>query len=117
MPQGGKRTTLRYREDARPLGVVQNRGTATHFCVRLVSEKRPRPQAPGNAPAAFRAHDGWLTGGDGSGVLDAKLLVRRAKEFVELRLGGPDDLVLQHLYQPIDRGIADYGLEHPVYLF
>ena len=36
------------------------------------------------------------------------------QEFVELRLGGPDNLVFQHLYQPVDRGIADCGLEHPV---
>jgi hypothetical protein len=49
-------------------------------------------------------------------VLDAKLVGSARQEFVELRLGGPDNLVLQHLYQPLDRGIADYGLEHPVAL-
>jgi hypothetical protein len=46
--------------------------------------------------------DGWLTGGDGSDVLDAKLLGPPRQEFIELRLGGPDNLVLQHLYQPVD---------------
>ena len=49
-------------------------------------------------------------------ALDAKLLGPPRQEFVELRLGGPDNLVLQHLDQPIDRGIADYGLEHPIVL-
>ena len=38
------------------------------------------------------------------------------QEFIELRLGGDDNLVLQHLYQPVDGGILDYGLEHPVVL-
>jgi len=47
-------------------------------------------------------------------LLDTKLLGPPGQEFVELRLGGPDNLVLQHLYQPVDRGIAVYGLEHPV---
>ena len=60
--------------------------------------------------------DGWLTGGHGSDVLDAKLLGPSRQKFVELRLGGPDNLVFQHLYQPLDRGISDYGLEHPVVL-
>ena len=60
-------------------------------------------------------HDGQsamrgLTGGDGSDVLDAKSLSSARQEFVELRLGGPDNLVLQHLYQPVDRGLAEYGL-------
>jgi hypothetical protein len=49
-------------------------------------------------------------------VLDAKFLGPPRQEFVELRLGGPDNLVLQYLYQPFDRGIADYGSEHPVVL-
>ena len=35
-------------------------------------------------------------------ILDAKLLGPARQEFVELRLGGPDNLVLQHLYQPVD---------------
>ena len=43
-----------------------------------------------------------LTGGDGSDVLDAKLFGPARQEFVELRLGGPDNLVLQHFYQPVD---------------
>src|SRR5262249_44794057 len=38
-------------------------------------------------------------------VLDTKLVRPPRQEFVELRLGGPDNLVLQHLFQPIDRGI------------
>jgi len=54
-----------------------------------------------------------LTGGDGSDGLDAKLIGPARQEFVELRLGGPDNLVLQYLYQPVDRRIANYGLEHP----
>src|SRR5215467_11662075 len=49
-------------------------------------------------------------------VLDAELVGPARQEFIELRLGGPDNLVLQHLYQPVDRGIADYGLERPVIL-
>jgi hypothetical protein len=57
-------------------------------------------------PRAAR-HDGQsamrgLTGGDGSDVLDAKSLSSARQEFVELGLGGPDNLVLQHLYQPVD---------------
>ena len=40
--------------------------------------------------------------GDGSDVLDAKLLGPPRQEFVELRLGRPDNLILQHLYQPLD---------------
>jgi hypothetical protein len=43
-----------------------------------------------------------LTGGDGSDVLDAKLVGPARQEFVELGLGGPDNLVLQHLYQSVD---------------
>jgi hypothetical protein len=35
-----------------------------------------------------------LTGGDGSDVLDAKFVGPAREEFIELRLGGPDDLVL-----------------------
>ena len=35
-------------------------------------------------------------------VLDAKLVGPARQEFIELRLGGPDDLVLQHLYQSPD---------------
>jgi len=42
-----------------------------------------------------------LTGGDGSDVLDAKFVGPAREEFIELRLGGPDDLDLQHLYQPV----------------
>jgi class 3 adenylate cyclase len=52
----------------------------------------------------------------GSEVFDVKLLGPPRQEFVELRLCGPDNLVLQHLHQPVDRGIADHGLEHPVVL-
>ena len=40
-------------------------------------------------------------------VLDAKLVGPARQEFIELRLSGPDTLVLQHLYQPVDRGIGD----------
>jgi len=39
-----------------------------------------------------------LTGGDGSDVLDAKYLGPPRQEFVELRLSGPANLVLLHLY-------------------
>ena len=39
---------------------------------------------------------------DALDVLDAKLLGPPRQEFIELRLGGPDNLVLQHLYQPVD---------------
>jgi hypothetical protein len=35
------------------------------------------------------------------GVLDAKLVGPARQEFIELRLGGSDNLVLQHLYQPV----------------
>ena len=35
-------------------------------------------------------------------VLDAKLLGPPRQEFIELRLGGPDNLVLEYLYQPVD---------------
>ena len=42
-----------------------------------------------------------LTGGDDSDVLDAKSLGPPLQEFIELRLGGSDDLVLQP-YQPLD---------------
>src|SRR5262249_8346041 len=35
-------------------------------------------------------------------VLDAKLFSSPRQEFVGLRLCGPDNLVLQHLYQPFD---------------
>ena len=35
-------------------------------------------------------------------VLDAKLVGPACQEFIELRLGGPHDLLLQHLYQPVD---------------
>jgi hypothetical protein len=56
-------------------------------------------------PRAAR-HDGQsamrgLIGGDGSDVLDAKLIGPARQEFVELRLRGPDNLVLQHFYQPV----------------
>src|SRR5262245_28635286 len=64
------------------------------------------------APAGA-ASRGTLAGSD---ILNAKLLRPPCQEFVELRLGGPDNLFLQHFYQPIDRGIADYGSEHPVVL-
>ena len=47
---------------------------------------------------------------DALDVLDEKSLGPPRQEFVELRLGGPDNLVLQHLYQPVDRGLAEYGL-------
>ena len=39
---------------------------------------------------------------DALDVLDAKLLGPPRQEFVELHLGGPDNFVLQHLYQPVD---------------
>ena len=44
-----------------------------------------------------------LTGGDGSDVLDAKSLSSARQEFVELRLGGPDNFALQHdwVLQPV----------------
>jgi hypothetical protein len=45
---------------------------------------------------------GGVTGARGSDVLDAKLVSAPRREFIELRLGGPDNLVLQHLYQPVD---------------
>ena len=38
----------------------------------------------------------------GSDILDAKLVGPPREEFVELRLGGPDNLVLQHFYQPVN---------------
>jgi hypothetical protein len=41
------------------------------------------------------------TNRDRSDVLNTKLLGAPRQEFIELRLGGPDDLVLQHLYQPV----------------
>jgi hypothetical protein len=31
-------------------------------------------------------------------------------------IGLMKNFVLQYLYQPVDGGIADYGLEHPVVL-
>jgi hypothetical protein len=43
-----------------------------------------------------------LNGGDGSDVLDAKSLSSARQEFVEFRLGGPGNFVLQHFYQPVD---------------
>src|SRR5262249_55013710 len=42
------------------------------------------------------------SGPGGSDVLDAKLIRSARQEFIELRLSGPDNLVLQHLYQPVD---------------
>jgi hypothetical protein len=42
-----------------------------------------------------------LTGGDDSDVLDAKLIAPARKEFIELRFSRPDNLVLQHFYQPV----------------
>jgi len=86
--------------------------------VAIVGELEPAGMAKRTAermPSACRSSDGQsgmrgLTGGDGSDVLDAKLLGPPRQEFVELRLGGPDNLVLQHLYQPVDRGLAEYGL-------
>jgi hypothetical protein len=57
-------------------------------------------------PRAAR-HDGQsamrgLTGGDGSDLLDAKSLGPAHQELFELRLGAADNLVLQHLYQPVN---------------
>ena len=34
-------------------------------------------------------------------ILDAKLLGPPRQEFVKFRFGGPDNLVLKHLYQPL----------------
>jgi hypothetical protein len=35
-------------------------------------------------------------------VLDAKFVGPARQEFIELRLSGPDNFVLQHLYQPVN---------------
>jgi len=71
---------------------------------------------PHSSASRFTAGAAGAALSSGSDILNAKLLRPPRQEFVELRLGGPDNLVLQHLYQPVDRGIADYRLEHPVVL-
>jgi hypothetical protein len=81
-----------------------------------VSQPAAASGPPIEGDQAAPGADGWSTGGDGSDVLDAKLIGPARQEFIELRLGRPDNLVLQHLYQPVDGRIADYGLEHPVVL-
>ena len=63
-----------------------------------VSQAAAASGPPMEGDQAAPGADGWLTGGDGSDVLDAKLLGPPRQEFVELRLCRPDDLVLQHFY-------------------
>ena len=67
-----------------------------------VSQAAAASGPPMEGDQAAPGADGWLTRGDGSDVLDAKLLGPPRQEFVELCLGGPDNLFLQHLYQPVD---------------
>ena len=74
--------------------------------VAIVGQLKPAGMRSAGHPRAAR-HDGQsgmrgLNGGDGSDVLDAKSLSSARQEFVEFRLGGPGNFVLQHFYQPVD---------------
>jgi hypothetical protein len=61
------------------------------------------PAKPPCPDAQFAIKTGY-----GSGVLDTEPLGAPSEQLIKLRFGRPDDLLLQHLNQPVDRGIADY---------
>src|SRR6516165_8639398 len=45
--------------------------------------------------------------------LSAKWCRSPSQQFIKLRLGWPNNLVLQHLYQPVGRGVDDH-IKYPV---
>lgn len=85
-----------------PFGYMQSGG----YCTPMLRV------APSVAPKVGRCPSRWMQRGYSTTplgptvteplhVLDAKSPGPPRQEFIELRLGGPDDLVLQHLYQPV----------------
>jgi hypothetical protein len=90
--------------------------TGSRKAAKALSDSGPRSDGPARAPRTSRACPMGLPAQqvrqldevhrrnfvDYLYVLDAKLLGPPRQEFVELRLGGLDDLVLQHIYQPVD---------------
>jgi hypothetical protein len=68
-----------------------------HSTACVIDRLRARAISPGAALASMLAGVALR----GSDILNAKLLGAPRQQFIEFGLGGPDDLLLQHLHQPV----------------